>query len=179
MMRNGLPVEIKNVVIPDDLNNVRKLWLDYLVWGNNEMQTLYGIHPHNPAEAVEQDLERIDKFQPPHGRLLLAVYEGNVCGLGSLKSITSEIGEIKRMFVDPNFRRVGAGRALLAGLLAEARKAGYKKFRLDSPKFMEAAHALYRSVGFRDIAAYPEMEIPEEFKDYLLFMELDLLATAK
>jgi len=101
-----------------------------------------------------------------------------VCGLGSLKSITSEIGEIKRMFVDPSFRRVGAGRALLEGLLAEARKAGYKKVRLDSPKFMEAAHALYRSVGFRDIAAYPEMEIPAEFKDYLLFMELDLLATA-
>ena len=179
MIRNGLPVEIRNVVIPDDLNNVRKLWLDYLVWGNNEMQALYGIHPHNPAEAVEQDIELIDKFQPPQGRLLLAIYEGNVCGLGSLKSIGSEIGEIKRMFVDPNFRRVGAGRALLSGLLAEARKAGYKKVRLDSPKFMEAAHALYRSVGFRDIAAYPEMEIPAEFKDYLLFMELDLLATAK
>ena len=178
-MRNGLPVEIRDVVIPDDLDDVRKLWLAYLVWGNNEMQALYGIHPHNPAEAVEQDLERIDKFQPPQGRLLLAVYEGKVCGLGSLKSITSEIGEIKRMFVDPSFRRVGAGRALLEGLLAEARKAGYKKVRLDSPKFMEAAHALYRSVGFRDIAAYPEMEIPAEFKDYLLFMELDLLPTAK
>ena len=111
--------------------------------------------------------------------MLLVVCEGNVCGLGSLKSISSDIGEIKRMFVDPNFRRVGAGRGLLEGLLAEARKAGYKKVRLDSPKFMEAAHALYRSVGFRDIAAYPEMEIPAKFKDYLLFMELDLLATAK
>ena len=53
MMRNDLPVEIRVVVIPDDLNNVRKLWLAYLVWGNNEMQALYGIHPHNPAEAVE------------------------------------------------------------------------------------------------------------------------------
>ena len=179
MMHTDLPLKIRDVVISDDLDDVRRLWLSYLVWGNNEMQALYGIHPHNPAEAVEQDLERIDKFQPPRGRLLLAVCEGNVCGLGSLKSITPEIGEIKRMFVDPSFRRVGAGRALLEGLLAEARKAGYKKVRLDSPKFMEAAHALYRSVGFRDIAAYPEMEIPAEFKDYLLFMELDLLATAK
>ena len=39
---------------------------------------------------------------------------------------------------------------------------------------MEAAHSLYRNFGFRDIEAYPEMEIPAEFKDYLLFMELDL-----
>lgn len=39
---------------------------------------------------------------------------------------------------------------------------------------MEAAHSLYRKFGFRDIKPYPEMEIPEEFKDYLLFMELDL-----
>jgi hypothetical protein len=39
---------------------------------------------------------------------------------------------------------------------------------------MEAAHALYRSVGFRDIDAYPEVEIPEAFSAYLLFMELDL-----
>ncbi len=36
---------------------------------------------------------------------------------------------------------------------------------------MEAAHSLYRNFGFRDIEAYPEMEIAEEFKDYLLFME--------
>lgn len=39
---------------------------------------------------------------------------------------------------------------------------------------MEAAHSLYRNFGFRDIEPYPEMEIAEEFKDFLLFMELDL-----
>ena len=173
-MDNNERVETRTLVIPDDIEAVKKLWFDYLVWGNEKMQQLYGVHPHNPKEAVEQDIQQIDKFQPPYGQLILAIYNDKICGLGSLKSINSEIGEIKRMFVDPTVRRVGAGRAILEGLLAEARKVGYKKVRLDSPKFMEAAHSLYRSFGFRDIEAYPEMEIPAEFKKYLLFMELDL-----
>ena len=167
-------VETRRLKLPDDIEAVRKLWFDYLVWGNDKMQELYGVHPNNPKEAVEQDIENISKFQPPYGRLILAVYKGKVCGVGSLKSITPEIGEIKRMFVDPTVRRIGAGRAILEGLLFEARKVGYKKVRLDSPKFLEAAHSLYRSFGFRDIEAYPEMEMPAEFKDYLLFMELNL-----
>ena len=167
-------VETRTVVIPDDIEFVKKLWFDYLAWGNDKMQELYGVHPHNPKEAVEKDIQQISKFQPPYGQLILAIYEGKVCGLGSLKSINPEIGEIKRMFVDPTIRRIGAGRAILEGPLVEAKKVGYKKVRLDSPKFMEAAHSLYRSFGFRDIGAYSEMEIPEVFKDYLLFMELDL-----
>jgi GNAT superfamily N-acetyltransferase len=164
----------RTVVIPDDIEAVKKLWFDYLSWGNNKMQELYGVHPHNPEEAVEQDIQQISKFQPPYGQLILAIYEGKACGLGSLKRINPETGEIKRMFVDPTIRRIGAGRAILKGLLAEAKKIGYKKVRLDSPKFMEAAHSLYRSFGFREIEAYPEMEIPAEFKHYLLFMELNL-----
>jgi GNAT superfamily N-acetyltransferase len=167
-------VEVRDAILPDDINDVRKLWLEYLTWGNDEMQALYGVHPHNPQEAVEQDIELIDKFLPPYGRLMLATNDGKVCGLGSLKSINEEIGEIKRMYVDPGFRRIGAGRAILECLLLEAEKAGYKKVRLDSPKFMTNAHSLYRSFGFRDIEAYPEVEIPEAFRQYLLFMELDL-----
>ncbi|WP_375446608.1 GNAT family N-acetyltransferase [uncultured Fibrella sp.] len=167
-------VKTRTIVIPDDLEAVKKLWFDYLVWGNDNMQERYGVHPHNPKEAVDQDIQQIDKFQPPYGQLILANYEGKICGLGSLKRISPEIGEIKRMFVHPASRRIGAGRAILESLLLEAKKVGYKKIRLDSPKFMEAAHSLYRSFGFRDIDAYPEMEIPAAFKDYLLFMELDL-----
>jgi GNAT superfamily N-acetyltransferase len=167
-------VTVRSAKLPDDLEAIRKLWMDYLSWGNNKMQELYGVHPHHPAETVEQDIRQISKFQPPHGQLLLAIHEGVVCGLGSLKSISADVGEIKRMFVDPGLRRIGAGRAILEGLLTEARKIGYKTVRLDSPRFMEAAHALYRSVGFRDIDAYPEVEIPEAFSAYLLFMELDL-----
>ncbi len=123
-------VVTRTVIIPDDLEAIKKLWFDYLVWGNNKMEELYGFHPHNPKEAVEQDIQQISKFQPPYGQLILAIYEGKVCGLGSLKRINPEIGEIKRMFVDPTMRRIGAGRAILEGLLVEAKNVGYKKFAL-------------------------------------------------
>jgi len=173
MDKNPL-VKTRAAIVPDDLEAIGKLWFDYLVWGNDKMQELYGVHPHNPKETVEQDIQQISKFQPPYGQLIVSIYEDKICGLGSLKSISSEIGEIKRMFVNPALRRIGAGRAILEGLLVEAKKVGYKKVRLDSPKFMKAAHSLYRSFRFRDIEPYPEMEIPAAFKDYLLFMELDL-----
>lgn len=173
-MNKNSAVEIRELKLPNDIDFVRKLWTDYLTRGNDNMQMLYGVHPHNPSEQVEQDINKIDKFLPPNGRLMLAFINNNVCGIGCLKAINEDIGEVKRMYVDPSFRKAGAGRAILQSLLHEAKATGYKKVRLDSPKFMEAAHSLYRSFGFKDIPVYPEVEIPEEFRQYLLFMELDL-----
>jgi GNAT superfamily N-acetyltransferase len=173
-MNTNSIVEIRDAQIPTDIDSIRQLWTNYLSWGNDKMQLLYGVHPHNPEETVQQDIENIDKFLPPDGRLMLAFVDGNACGIGCLKSINEEIGEIKRMYVDPSFRNIGAGRAILQSLLSAAKETGYKKVRLDSPKFMEAAHSLYRSFGFAAIPVYDEVEIPEEFRQYLLFMEIDL-----
>jgi len=105
---------------------------------------------------------------------MLAFIDGNACGIGCLKSINDEIGEIKRMYVDPSFRNIGAGKAILQALLTAAKETGYIKVRLDRPKFMEAAHSLYRSFGFIDIPVYDEVEISKEFRQYLLFMEIGL-----
>jgi GNAT superfamily N-acetyltransferase len=169
-------VDVRDAVFPNDVRTVRRLWLDYLTWGNEEMQARHGVHPHAPAETVEHDIADVAKFQPPEGRLVLAYRDGQPCGIGCLRRIGHGVGEIKRMYVDRTFRRAGAGRAILERLLTDAREAGYHKVRLDSPDFMTAAHALYRSCGFRDIEPYAESEIPEEFRVYLLFMELDLQA---
>jgi len=173
-MNTNSAIEIRDAKLPNDIDFIEKLWVDYLSWGNDTMQLLYGVHPHNPKEAVAQDIEMIAKFLPPNGRLILAFINNKACGIGCLKSINDEIGEIKRMYVDPSFRKIGAGRAILQSLLDAAKETGYKKVRLDSPKFMEAAHSLYRSFGFKDIPVYDEVEIPEEFRQYLLFMEIDL-----
>jgi len=167
-------LEIRNARLPGDFEAIERLWLEYLTWGNDEMQSRHGVHPHSPREAVNKDLASITKFQPPEGLLVLAFSGGTPCGIGCLRRIGNDIAEIKRMYVDPALRRSGAGRGILNHLFGAASKAGYSKVRLDSPDFMTAAHALYRSCGFKDIGPYPESEIPDEFKAYLVFMERDV-----
>jgi GNAT superfamily N-acetyltransferase len=173
-MSNNSDVEIREVTLPNDIKFAKQLWTDYLIWGNDKMQMIYGVHPHNPVEQVEQDIEMIDKFLPPHGRLMLAFVDDQACGIGRLQRINEEIGEVKRMYVDPSFRKRGAGRAILRPLIKASKETGYKKVRLDSPKFMTSAHGLYRGFGFKDIPVYSEVEIPVEFRQYLLLMELDV-----
>jgi len=174
-MSSGIPrLEIRDARLPDDIEAVTRLWFDYLTWGNNEMQSRHGVHPHSPRETVDHDVAAIAKFQPPEGCLVLAVSDGVPCGVGCLRRIGAGIAEIKRMYVDPSLRGVGAGRAIVQHLLGAAAEAGYTKVRLDSPDFMTAAHALYRSCGFRDIQPYPESEIPDAFRSYLVFMERDV-----
>jgi len=164
---------VRDAQLPHDVDTIRQLWLDYLTWGNNEMQARHGVHPHDPQLTVENDIAHVSKFLPPSGHLLLAFHDGVPCGIGCLHRIGPATCEIKRMYVVPDARRRGVGRAILDALVSRARSAGYMKIRLDSPEFMTAAHSLYRSLGFRDIDAYPESEIPVEFRKYLVFMERD------
>jgi GNAT superfamily N-acetyltransferase len=163
--------EIREADVPGDLEAVRRLWLDYLSWGNDEMEARYAFRLP-VAEAVEHDIASIAKFQPPDGRLLLAFEGGAAVGTACMRRIGSDTAEIKRMYVQPSNRRTGAGRAMLDQLIATASAARYERIRLDSPDFMTAAHGLYRSRGFVSIGPYRESEIPDEHKSHWVFMEL-------
>jgi len=165
--------EIREADLPADLEAVEQLWLDYLTWGNDELESRYGFRLPE-REAAEHDVATIGKFQPPDGCLLLAFEAGVAVGTACMQRIGPEIAEIKRMYVDPTHRRAGLGRAMLDRLISAARIRGYQRIRLDSPEFMTAAHGLYRSRGFRDIGPYPESEIPDEYKTHWVFMEREL-----
>ena len=78
------------------------------------------------------------------------------------------------MYVRESYRGQGIGRALLDQLLADGQSLGYTAMRLDSARFMHAAHALYRSAGFREIEPYPGSEIPQMHQQYSTFMEKTL-----
>ena len=162
--------QIRDANLPEDLEAVVRLWLEYLNWGNDELDSRYGFRLPIQA-AVDHDVATIAKFQPPDGRLLLTFESDAAVGTAALRRIGRATAEIKRMYVEPSHRRAGAGRAMLDLLVAAARAAGYERIRLDSPDFMTAAHGLCRSSGFVEIVPYPESEIPDEYQAHWVFME--------
>ena len=99
------------------------------------------------------------KYVAPAGRLLLAYYNDTgmselLAGCGALRPLSAEICEIKRLYVRPEFRGHGLGRALTVALISAAREIGYRAVRLDTLPEMRAAHKLYEELGFREIAPY-------------------------
>ena len=157
----------------EDFIKVKELFIEYMEWVLENLSEEYGI-TFDVRELVSQDMDNIEIFSPPHGRLLLVTVDSNVVGLSCLRNIGDGIGEIKRMYIQPKFRGKGYGKGLMEYLYQEAKKIGYHSLRLDSVNFMKAAHGLYRSFGFKEREPYPESEIPEEIHEYWVFMELEL-----
>jgi len=94
-------------------------------------------------------------YAAPEGRLLLAVYEGQLAGCVALHPLDPDVCEMKRLYLRPQFRGKGLGRALADRIIAEARHIGYHRMRLDTVEpVMKDAVALYRKLGFKEIAPY-------------------------
>jgi len=94
-------------------------------------------------------------YAPPAGRLLLAIFQGELAGCVALHAFQPEICEMKRLYLRPQFRGKGLGRALTEKIVEEARAIGYKRMRLDTVgPVMQDAVAMYRKLGFREIAPY-------------------------
>jgi len=152
---------------------IRALFWEYLQWANAKVEEEFGVN-FDIVNMLEANMQNLDIYMPPRGRLLLGDVNDALAGIACLKELTPEIGEIKRMYVRPGHRKQGMGRALINRLIEESSRIGYKRIRLDSARFMTEAHQLYRSIGFQEINAYEGSEIPPEFQKHWIFMELVL-----
>lgn len=95
------------------------------------------------------------QLRPPAGELLVAYREHEPVGCGAVRHHRDEgWSEIKRVWVAESVRGLGLARRLIAELEARARTAGADFVRLDTHRSLTEAVALYRSAGYRDVAAY-------------------------
>ena len=109
-------------------------------------------------------------YAPPAGRLLLATFDQANAGCAGLRPLESNVCEMKRLFVRPEFRGSGLGQRLAETAMAEARVIGYRRMRLDTiVGKMDHAIALYHRLGFKAIDPYRPNPIPGA-----LYMELTL-----
>ncbi len=101
---------------------------------------------HDPAGDLEMAL--------PQGCFLIARLDGEVVGCGGLKRLDEQTGEIKRVWTAHAARGLGIARRIMAALEAHARQRAMTRIRLDTNRALSEAQAMYRNMGYREIARY-------------------------
>lgn len=99
-------------------------------------------------------------YVPPGGALLIAHAGSDVAGCVGLRPSDATTGEMKRLYVRPAYRNVGLGKRLVEAVIQAAGRAGYRELRLDTLCSMLPAQALYRRLGFVEIAEYNSAHLP-------------------
>jgi putative acetyltransferase len=122
-------------------------------------------------------LTDIEDFQQRYlengGTFLVTCEGGRIIGTGALRRLEDRVGEIKRLWLLPEFQGQGLGYRMMLELIAAAREKGYTKLRLEtSPVYQAQAFAFYRRVGFYEIPRYGDD--PDD-----VGMELDLEGWSK
>ena len=127
---------------------------------------LAGMHASSPPGSVfALDLSGL---QVPAVTVWTAWQGDAIAGIGALKALGNDTGEIKSMRTHPDHLRKGVASALLDHIIEVARSRGYSRLSLETgsgPAF-EAALALYRNRGFVDGDAFGDY-VRSDFNQFL------------
>jgi putative acetyltransferase len=106
------------------------------------LKAVHGLHPQDVAD--------------PNFTFVIARVDGSAVGCGALRGLEPGVGEVKRMFVLPEFRGHGIARRILEALEFRARDLGYVSVWLETGIGQPEAIGLYKSAGYREFAGFGE-----------------------
>jgi putative acetyltransferase len=127
---------------------------------------LQGMHANSPACKVHA--LPVEALRAADVTFYSAWAGDALAGMGAIRHLAPDHGEVKSMRVAPAFLRQGVGEAVLRHLLQIARARGYARVSLETgrgPAFDQAI-ALYRKYGFVDCPAFADY-VPDGFSQCL------------
>jgi DNA-binding MarR family transcriptional regulator len=90
----------------------------------------------------------------PAGVFVVAISDGEPVACGGVKTIGPGVGELKRMWVHPDWRGAGLGSRLLRHLEDRSRAHGHGTLRLDTNAALAEAISMYDRAGYRRVDRY-------------------------
>lgn len=112
------------------------------------------------SEAWSRDMMAEELSADHRSYLALVTPDGTVRGYGGLLVVGTE-GDIQTIAVAPEARGKGAGRRMMAALLAEAHQRGVREVFLEVRADNPVAQRLYISLGFTEIGIRPRYYQPD------------------
>lgn len=103
------------------------------------------------------DLDGLDRhlvdpgrvFREQHGEFWVVESDGRIAATVAIRFHDDDSAELKSLYVHPDFRRRGWGRALTGFVMAQAVRQGKRRMILWSDARFLSAHRLYQRLGFR------------------------------
>ena len=142
-----MSTEVHVIDDPQDprLEHVRQFFRNYAGWLGRDLS----------FQGLDQEMASLPgAYAPPLGRLFYAEADGRPAGCVGVRASAEGICEIKRLYVEPELRGHGTGRALALAAIEAAREIGYRRAVVDTLPAMRIAVKLYRELGFRVAPAY-------------------------
>ncbi len=149
-----------------DEDAVRALFVEYAGYAE-------GVGASVCTAGLARELTALPgEYASPGGRVILAERAAptdglepspggdRLAGIVALRPLTQATCEMKRLYVRPAFRGEGAGAELALAAIAAGKAIGYDRLVLDTLPAMTRAVALYRALGFHQIARYNDNHHP-------------------
>jgi putative acetyltransferase len=134
-----------------DITEVRRLWREY--WESQGLPMDF--------QGFSAELAGLPgAYGAPGGVLLLATNKGEPAGTIAMRRLEARSGEVKRLYLRPQFRGLGLGRGLLAAVIERATAIQLECLYADTLPSMMEALSLYQRVGFERVGAYSNTPTP-------------------
>ena len=99
--------------------------------------------------SLAEEIDRIDDYYGDHNGGFWVAIDCDVVGMFGLEQIGPDAMELRRMYVDPDRRRRGIARTMLAFAEGQCRQQNCKRLDLSTSELQPEALALYRDAGYR------------------------------